>query len=246
MSLSITVSGYNRPEYFERTLQALSRCDGVGKCKVICVIDKCDEPGVTEAHRQLATKYGFGVAILPERLGCNAMIHRSFLVGFVSFAAEFHVHLEDDTVPTRDCLRWFEFARDRYRADAGVMNVSGYQRASNGRLDECGARRWFTPWGWGTWVDRWMGLSRAWVRDDETEQGTSWDVVVNHGLRAGRREVFPTVSRIQNIGAEKGVHVPNAEWHAANHHVPVTADDIKGEPVSEWKHVIEAGRADHA
>ena len=58
--------------------------------------------------------------------------------------------------------------------------------------------------------------------------------------------MFPTVSRIQNIGAEKGTHVPNAEWHTANHRVAVTADDITGvEPVTEWRHVREAERADH-
>jgi hypothetical protein len=92
------------------------------------------------------------------------------------------------------------------------------------------------------WRDRWQGLAAGWVEND----ATSWDVRVNHILRAGRHEVFPTVSRIQNIGAERGTHVPNAEWHTANHRVAVTADDIPGEPVAEWFHAVEAGRADHA
>jgi hypothetical protein len=47
-------------------------------------------------------------------------------------------------------------------------------------------------------------------------------------VRGTRWEAFPTVSRIQNIGAEAGTHVPSAEWHAVHHHVPVTADDIDG------------------
>jgi hypothetical protein len=54
------------------------------------------------------------------------------------------------------------------------------------------------------------------------------------------------VSRIQNIGAEKGTHVPSPEWHAANHHVPVTADDIEAESPGEWRQVVEAQHADHA
>jgi hypothetical protein len=157
--------------------------------------------------------------------------------------SEFHVHFEDDTVPTRDCLRWFAWARDQYRDDPAVMNVSGYQRVSNGCLDECGLRRWFTPWCWGVWRDRWLGLHLGWVQGDEA---TSWDVIVNHGLRAGRYEAFPTVSRIQNIGAENGTHVPSAEWHAEHHRVAVTSDHIEnGEMPAAWREVRRADRADH-
>ena len=49
----------------------------------------------------------------------------------------------------------------------------------------------------------------------------------HNAIRGTRWEAFPTVSRIQNIGAEKGTHVANAEWHAKYHHVPQTADDLQ-------------------
>jgi len=99
----------------------------------------------------------------------------------------------------------------------------------------------FTPWGWATWRDRWQQLTAGWSRDE----AISWDVVINHALRAGRYEAFPTVSRIQNIGAENGVHVPSAEWHAAHHHVPETADDL-GASVTAWTEVRRDDAADHA
>lgn len=239
MSLTITVSGYNRPEYLGQTLAALRSCDGIESCRVAVLLDPSDESPHCAA---LAARYGFESFAYTQRVGCNAAIRYALAYGFQQMQSEFHVHLEDDTVPTRDCLQWFAWARDAYRDHARVMNVSGYQRISNGCLDECGARRWFTPWGWGVWRDRWKGLAAGWVQDD----AVSWDVVVNHELRAGRHEVFPTVSRIQNIGAEKGTHVPSPEWHTANHRVAVTADDITGvEPVAEWRHVREAERADH-
>ena len=69
---------------------------------------------------------------------------------------------------------------------------------------------------------------------------------MNHILRAGRYEVFPTVSRIQNIGAERGTHVPSAAWHTENHRVAVTADDIAGEAVTEWTQTRVDEKADHA
>ena len=237
--MNITVSAYNRPEYLQQTLAALRACDGFDSCRVVVLIDPSDEAG---RCAEVATTLGFVCFAYATRVKCNAAIMNAFAYGFQVMESEFHLHFEDDTVPTRDALRWFAWARDAYRDQARIMNVSGYQRVSNGCLDECGARRWFTPWGWGVWRDRWDGLAAGWVRDD----ATSWDVIVNHVLRAGRHEVFPTVSRIQNIGAERGTHVPSAEWHAANHRVAVTADDITGlDPVSEWRHVREADRADH-
>jgi hypothetical protein len=237
--LTVTVSAYNRPEYLQQTLAALRSCDGIEGCTVLVLIDPSEFTGESTA---IATRYGFGSHTYPERVGCNTAIRRALSVGFVEMGSEFHVHLEDDTVPTRDCLRWFAWARDYYRDDPAVMNVSGYQRTSNGCVGECGLRRWFAPWGWATWRDRWLGLHLGWVQGDET----SWDVIVNHALRAGRYEAFPTVSRIQNIGAEKGTHVPSAEWHAANHHVAVTADDIGGEMPEAWTEVRRDERADHA
>lgn len=238
--MNITVSAYNRPLYLAQTLAALRSCDGIADCRVVVLLDPCDE---TVHCSAIAARYGFESFAYSQRVGCNNAIRYALAYGFETMGSEFHVHLEDDTVPTRDCLRWFAWARDTYRDHARIMNVSGYQRISNGCVHECGARRWFTPWGWGIWRDRWQGLAAGWVPND----ATSWDVVVNHVLRAGRSEVFPTVSRIQNIGAERGTHVPSAEWHTANHRVAVTADDITGfEPVSEWSHVREADRADHA
>jgi len=237
--MNITVSGYNRPAYLGQTLAALARCNGVEQCRVVVLLDPCDE---TQEQIDLAQRYGFAVAAYTEPMGCNGAIYHAFDYGFNQIGSEFHVHFEDDTVPTRDCLRWFAWARDAYRDDPAVMNVSGYQRASNGCVSEAGLRRWFTPWGWATWRDRWRGISAGWSRQPQI----SWDAVVNHALRAGRYEAFPTVSRIQNIGAERGTHVPSAEWHAANHHVPQTADDLGGELPLAWTTVRKDDHADHA
>lgn len=235
--MNITVSAYNRPRYLERTLSALSRCDGIGDCRVTVLIDPSE---FAAESARIADKYGFRHGKYTERQGCNAAIFFAFVAGFGS-GDDFHLHLEDDTVPTRDALRWFAWARDRYRNDPAVFSVSGYQRISNGRPGECGLRRWFTPWGWGLWRDRWLGIATSWSHGE-----TSWDVVVNHALRAGRYEAFPAVSRIQNIGAEMGTHVPSAEWHAANHHVAETADDIGGEMPEAWTQTRVDESADHA
>lgn len=238
--MNITVSAYNRPAYLTQTLAALRACDGIRDCDVLVLIDPSDDAAESAA---IANRYEFDAVTYSDSQGCNRAIRSALWYGFETMGSEFHLHFEDDTVPCVDALRWFAWARDHYRDDPAVMNVSGYQRISNGCLGECGLRRWFTPWGWATWKDRWLGLHMGWVRDD----ATSWDVIVNHALRAGRYEAFPTVSRIQNIGAEKGTHVPSPEWHTANHRVAVTADDVtNGDQPTEWREVRRDDRADHA
>lgn len=226
--MNITISGYNRPEYLARTCDAVSRCIGVSSCRVVVLLDPCDE---TPHCQEIADSHGWESHVFVAHAGCNDAIYTCLRYGFEVMQSEFHLHIEDDCVPTRDALVWFSWARDKYRHDPNVFTVSGYQQQSNGRLDECGLRRWFTPWGWGTWVNRWVEMRDRWTSKD----GPSWDIVVNDVLRGTRWEAFPTVSRIQNIGAEKGTHVANAEWHAKYHHVPVTADDIEGDLVLDYR-----------
>lgn len=218
--MNITVSGYNRPEYLSQTLAALARCVGIGSCRVVVILDPSEE---TEKQTHIAKSFGFDVGVLSAHTGCNGTILAAMQYGFGEMQSEFHLHFEDDTVPARDALLWFSWARDRYRHDPHVLTVSGYQQRSNGHLDQCGRRRWFTPWGWGTWADRWREIAPQWSRGS-----LSWDIRLNDTIRGTRWEAFPTVSRIQNIGAEKGTHVANAAWHAIYHAVPVTADDIEG------------------
>lgn len=219
--MNITVSGYNRPEYLARTCEALSRCIGVASCRVVVLLDPCDE---TEQSKEIASQYGWECLTYSAHAGCNDSIYTCLMYGFTVMQSEFHLHFEDDCVPTRDALLWFSWARDRYRHDRSVFTVSGYQQEARGKLDACSLRRWFTPWGWGTWIDRWSEMQPRWTSKD----GPSWDIIVNNVIRGTRWEAFPLISRVQNIGAEKGTHVFNAEWHAKYHHVPTTADDIDG------------------
>ncbi|NBW20501.1 MAG: hypothetical protein EBR82_72285, partial [Caulobacteraceae bacterium] len=125
MNLTITVSGYNRPAYLEQTLAALTRCDGIDECRAFVLLDPCDE---TKQSVEIAARYGIAAYVFSGRVGCNRAIFSGFAFGFQQLGSDYHVHLEDDTVPCRDALRWFAWARDRYRGDPRVMNVSGYHR----------------------------------------------------------------------------------------------------------------------
>lgn len=205
--MTISVSAYNRPEYLSRTLSALAACDGVEKHEVLVLLDPCAE---TMACRQVASQTGFAHRLHAVHLGCDAAIYASLAWGFEEKQSDTHIHLEDDTVPSPDALRWFEWGlvnADRAR----TFTVSGYNQHPEGGAAQAGYRKWFTPWGWACWRETWREISRSWASH-------AWDHNMNHRLRRDREELRPAISRIQNIGAEKGAFCPGPEFHAKHQH----------------------------
>ena len=77
--MNITISGYNRPEYLDQTCQAVSRCVGVLSCRVVVLLDPCEE---TQQSREIAASHGFQSLALTEHAGCNDAIYTSMRYGF--------------------------------------------------------------------------------------------------------------------------------------------------------------------
>lgn len=202
---TLTVSGYNRPDYFAQVVHALSHCDGASEYQVWAVLDPCP---VTWELVEIAKGAGLQVIVADQHLGCGAAIRYALELGFAGSA--YHIHLEDDTVPSVDALRWFEWAGRN--ASAMTLTVSGYnQHGGDARPEQAGYRKWFTPWGWATWADHfYQYLAPAW-------DASFWDGGVQRVRdRLGMGEVFPKVSRMQNIGATRGTFCPSEDYHREN------------------------------
>ena len=204
---SITISAYNRPDYFARVMEGLACCEGVEEYQVTAVLDPSDK---TEELAKIAGGHGVRILIPERHMGCGAAIRFCIELGF--HQSDFHIHLEDDTVPSPDCLRWFEWAQRN--APAKTLTISAYHRDGIGsRSNEAGYREWFTPWGWGTWRRIYMGHLRGVWKD------RGWDNQVQDvRIRLGWGEIYPQLSRIQNIGAERGTFCPGPEFHRTHQH----------------------------
>lgn len=215
---TITVSLYNRLEYTKRLFEHLDRCSLIDEYNIFI----CCEPNdlrvidLAKSFRPRQTT----VMVNAVRLGCNTNIFKAIATGFER--CDYNIHFEDDTIPSRDCLRFFEWANSKYRHDSSVFTVCGYVN-SNNRTEHyrpmsidpeniC-RRKWFTPWGWATWRDRFVEMKKAW---DFSGKYGSWDCTIN-SIRMDRYEIFPAIARVQNIGAENATHVPSAEWHKTHH-----------------------------
>lgn len=218
---SISISLYNRPEYTKILFDNLDQCFGIGDYKIIICIEPVDQDVIqlAKSFRPDQTEININENIY----GCQTNIFQCIAKGF-SLNPTFHIHLEDDTIPGKDCLKYFEWANQKYNNDKSVFSISGYVNSNNPMENCCnsitddieltGRRKHFTPWGWATWIDRWKELKSDW---DFGYTHNGWDVNMAKRLRKDRCEIYPEVSRIQNIGGKNGVHVHDENWHLNNH-----------------------------
>lgn len=248
MNTVVVITLCKRPDYTRRVLDALARCDDISRYPVAMLCEPVSDE-VIDLAAAFTRRTGIKAWAMvgTQRVGCNVNTYSALAYGF-----DHHdrvIALEDDTVPGRDFLRFCEWGLNQYEHDETVFSICGYQRTPPSELGFRNAvirERWFTPWGWATWRDRWHSVREHWPADDRQ---VSWDTVLDKLTRRDRYEVRPMLARIQNIGAEGGTHVPGAEWHAAHHLNRHWVESVPGPRVDEWYEVnaseTKALRADH-
>jgi glycosyltransferase involved in cell wall biosynthesis len=218
--LVLVVIAYKRPAYLKQVLHSLAAASGIEKHTVLFSIEPSDTGVIDMARGFTAAKRSI-VHVNEQVQGCYPNIQQALARGFEY--GDFVVVVEDDIVLSRDALLWFEHARSTYSEDKRVFTVSAYGDSSHTASDgvpaeyagTIGRRQHFTPWGWGTWRDRYEEMAgdyRGWdaqmnfgVRMISNVSGTirqRW----HSGLRRDRVEVFPVLSRSNNIGSEGGIH----------------------------------------
>jgi len=220
MSKVITMVLYNRPDYTRTVLDALKRCRGIGDYLILPRI----EPGNEEVI-ELARGIDFAevqVTVNRQRLGGGRNAYRAWADGFER--ADFIVHLEDDTVPAPDCLRYMEHCREVYRRDHGIFSVAAYNRYPCGSKDyfSIARRSAYTCWLVGIWKERWLWAKRRWSKDPRSYACPLAEQVYRHDLR----EIYPLLSRSQNIGARAGIHPKTTAWHRVYQHTNHWAGDL--------------------
>jgi hypothetical protein len=246
---TISLLVFSRPNYTRQVIDGLSRCDGLSEYALMVFSQEPCVPETMAVVRTTTAKLEIPVRVVIEpvrparkimgplaaSVQCAASTLRCLEHGFAS-GAEFLIHLEDDIVPAADFLRYMEWAADKFADRADVFTVSAYNRhvepvppAQHYTWD---IRPSFTPWGWGTWPDRFAEMRERWTQYEWPHPG--WDDHLQYNLRRGRGEIYPSLSRVQNIGAQGGVHVPSAAWHRAHQHVPYWAGNTTLVPRRVW------------
>ena len=198
--MTITMTAWKRPDYTRQVIRALESCDESDDVQLYAYV----EPGNDEVQAILTgSRLLKDLTVNPSVFGIPRNTHQALARGFSH--SDYVVHIEDDTLPAKDFLRYHKWASQHFRDDNGVFSVTGYHKAVEWPSEEhyhaVGRKPWFTCWGWGTWADRWAEIDKYW---SNANKGFAWHV--NLGIRLNRVEIFPWLSRVQNIGDLGGVH----------------------------------------
>jgi len=153
------------------------------------------------------------------KLGCSSNTGYALKSGF-DMGGDFVIHIEDDCAIAPDFFMFMEWARETFEFSANVDYVSGWHRTPAGSLSDVAFRNHFTPWGFGTWR---RVFDKVWTEWDHAYVHNGWDWNLRR-LLGDNLEVYPGISRVQNIGTY-GVHVPSPEFHAAEQHATLVSEN---------------------
>jgi hypothetical protein len=237
----ITLSLFNRPKYTIQVLEHLRKCKGISEYTILPVIDNQPMSNNQDVMLQILhhfAKDGLNIdqpRFHEENVGCNANIFTCLNLGFQ--IADFLIHIEDDILLSKDALKYFEWAKDKYKDDQSVFTIDAYnnEQGLNGNSAyEVLKAPSFKPWGVAWFRNRWEGIKDDWkfdfgprYRDGKCifKQG-GWDVYTKAILRGDRNRIYPRLARCFNIGALGGAHTPSEEFHWAKHKIDVWAGNI--------------------
>lgn len=243
----ISMTHFRRPDYTRRSLEALSKCDGIKDCLLVLHAEPdCEE---VVALLRAADFCDTAVTVNPTRIRADPNTIRALDEAFS--LSDFAIHVEDDVCLAPDALQYFWWARARYNDDPQVLSVAGYNRSNAPHPVEyhsVARRGWFHPWGVGLWRSRWRKHRAEILRICGVDPYTltlngrgirGWDGA--HGIIQQRDdlvEVHPVLSRVQNIGVVSSIHDPRSftpEWHRVNQHVEHWAGDGRHVPAGEFR-----------
>lgn len=214
----VTMTAYNRPEFLLPVVESIMKAQMAHEYHYIASVDKSDKyEQVMEVFALFDVR--LDVIVNEPKLGCSSNTGYALKRGF-DMGGDFVIHIEDDCVISPDFFLYMEWARETFANSEHVDYVSGWQRTVAGALNEAVFRNHFTPWGFGTWR---RVFEKVWPEWDHGYVHNGWDWNLRR-LLGHNLEVYPAISRVQNIGTY-GVHVPSPEFHAAEQQALVVSEN---------------------
>jgi hypothetical protein len=205
MKIRVVFVGFNRPEFFARVAASWAPALAGGSYDPVLFLEPSAE---ASQMREIFAPYG-EVRLNDEVRGINTNNWSAINAVFDEDPTLDAVVLaEDDVVVSDDVMAYFEWALAEYVNDQQVMTVGAFEAlpCCSGLSDDLVVRhRWFWPWVWGVWRDRWAERLRGSWAFDPTIQG--WDDRVWRLMdAAGMVSIVPAGSRADHIGTS-GVHM---------------------------------------
>lgn len=233
--IGISLTCYRRADYLEAVLDSLEssieycKIDS-SKTKLYVSIDYFDNtiPTMIKNIDWIPIKF----RINNPSIGCNANTKQAILMSLEENDAT--IHLEDDTVLSKDALSFFISNLDSYHNNEKIISISGYNKTyslDGANLEETVEQKHFTCWGCAFWKHKFEVFNKNWIPHcDRENKSSSWDTHLDQNIfqkdDMDFYQIKPTISRIQNIGAIDGTWVPSESFHTENHRSPYTSDHL--------------------
>lgn len=159
---ALVVFAFNRPDHLRRTLENLSKAEGVSDLDLHLFIDgprnASDFENVSKV-REIASNACFGKSLSIIAGESNSGLANSVIRGVSSILEEYEsvIVLEDDLLVNRLFLQYMREALAKYADVDDVFSVSGYNyplRYRENDPDYYLSHR-SSSWGWGTWKSSW-------------------------------------------------------------------------------------------
>lgn len=241
----ITISVFDRVAYFIETLRYMSNCYGIKNYEIFCFIDPSPRQNeIIAVINEFSSKLNISYYVNEQRLDCNGNIFRA--VDYAFHFTDYNIHIEDDIILAQDALLYFEHCRT-YQANRTIFSICSYNRYNKRDYkpksrNTVFRQKWFDPWGWSTWKDRWeeeikpnwqFGYGPRYKDGILVHKEGGWDVNMQSIIRDDQRRINPNLSRSKNIG-EYGRHTPSVEYHRKTHKIIHWSDDYKLDPNIEF------------
>lgn len=174
----IALFAYNRPNHFQRAIQALQKNDLAEESELHIFCDAprspADAPAVSKVKDFAREARGFKRVHIVEQTK-NLGLARSIISGVTSLVTHKGriIVVEDDLVTSPYFLRFMNEGLEFYAGEPEVASIHGYVYPVAGPLPETFFIRGADCWGWATWQRAWSHFnpsSEALIKQIETVQ----------------------------------------------------------------------------
>lgn len=159
----VVLIGFNRPEHFKNTIQALAQNYGATETNLYCYIDgarNSDDKYSQKIMVDIANEHfkDFKSISIFQR-GANFGLAKNIIQAVTEVVSKYGkvIVLEDDIVTSNAFLKFMNDALDYYEHENKIWHISAHSEVNfEQRKDEIFLWRVMNCWGWATWQNRWQ------------------------------------------------------------------------------------------
>lgn len=230
LKICVTFTAFKRLDYLKQTLDALHESFKYSNIylPILFSIDYYDDS--IKNYIQKIDWTDTTISINDPSVGCNKNTKLAITMGLNDHDAI--IHLEDDTVPAKDCIKFFVENINKYYNHSDIICIGGYNRTTEpmpDMINETIQTIGFTCWGCGFWRHKSQILLENWIPYMNRENNSmSWDSHLNQNVFIPNNlyQIRPVISRIQNIGSNDGTWLQDPDFHKQHHHTPYTSNNF--------------------